>query len=81
MPTIHREDRFEIVIYTHDHPPPHVHVFDADGECVILVGDDETPPSLREVKRMRDHNVGAAFHIVQSRQPRFLERWREIHGY
>jgi Domain of unknown function (DUF4160) len=26
MPTVIREDGFEVRIYTFDHPPPHVHV-------------------------------------------------------
>ena len=44
MPTVLRERGFDIMIYLNDHPPPHVHVFRAEGEVVINLGEGETPP-------------------------------------
>ena len=45
MPTIYRQNGFEVMIYTNDHRPAHVHIFKADGEVLIYLGSDITPPS------------------------------------
>jgi hypothetical protein len=39
MPTIHREAGYRFVIYTQDHPPPHVHVKSAGCEAKIALED------------------------------------------
>lgn len=79
-PKIFRSDGFEVVLYTRDHPPPHVHVFNAEGECIVNLGSFAQAPSLRLVRGMRDPDVVRAFRIVEANQTRFLFRWREIHG-
>ena len=38
MPTVLREDGFEVRIYTFDHPPPHVHVAKAGAIVRIDLG-------------------------------------------
>jgi hypothetical protein len=35
MPTIKRIDGLRVMIYSNDHPPPHVHVIGADREAVF----------------------------------------------
>ncbi|MDD9909504.1 MAG: DUF4160 domain-containing protein [Ahrensia sp.] len=35
MPTIARIEGVQILIYADDHPPPHVHVRDAENEAMI----------------------------------------------
>lgn len=79
-PKIFRNGGLSVVIYTRDHLPPHVHVFNADGECVINLGDNFRAPSVRQVEGMRDRDVVRAFRLVQENQHPFLIRWREIHG-
>jgi hypothetical protein len=80
MPIIHREEGYQVVIWTRDHPPPHVHVFDSDGEVIIELGDEQTAPAIRLVKRMRGRSVVRAYRIVQAHQASFLADWRSIHG-
>ena len=37
MPTIYRQDGFEVMIYTNDHRPAHVHIFKAEAqECAPI---------------------------------------------
>jgi hypothetical protein len=48
MPTIHREAGLEVMIYLNDHRPAHIHMFKAEGEVVIFLGDEQTPPQVRE---------------------------------
>lgn len=69
------------MIYTRDeHPPPHVHIQKGGGMVVIYLGDEETPPSLREIYRLNSRDVQNALTIVENNQEAFLQRWREIHG-
>jgi hypothetical protein len=80
MPVIHREDAFSVIIFPNDHPPPHVHVF-RDGVVVIVtLGNDETPPAVWKVRKMRPPDIVRALRIVGRNQAEFLNRWSEIHG-
>jgi hypothetical protein len=80
MPTVLRQDGFDVMIYTDDHPPAHVHVRKAGGEVVINLGDDETPPSIREVHGMKKQDTRKAVIIVEDNQVYLLSMWGEIHG-
>jgi hypothetical protein len=80
MPAIHREGGFIVRIYTHDHEPPHVHVF-RDGAVVkVSLGDEDTDSEVMEVRAMRDPDVVRAVRIVEANWREFLQRWEEIHG-
>jgi hypothetical protein len=80
MPTVHREGGFSVRIYTHDHDPPHVHVF-RDGAVVkVTLGDEDTPAEVLEVRGMRDPDVIRAVRIVDANWRDILERWDTIHG-
>ncbi|WP_083870197.1 DUF4160 domain-containing protein [Gloeocapsa sp. PCC 73106] len=48
MATIHREDGFIVRIWSNDHLPCHVHIFKAEGTCVInLCGEHGLPTYVR----------------------------------
>ncbi|HET7233935.1 MAG TPA: DUF4160 domain-containing protein [Longimicrobium sp.] len=76
MPTIFRYGGFRIVINPLDHPPPHVHVLNADGYAVIEI---ETLV-VRRYRDMRERDVVRAVGIVAEFGDTLLKRWREIHG-
>lgn len=80
MPTVHRQEGYRFVVYPNDHRPPHVHVFKAGGEAIVLIGDDDDAPSIRERKGMSDHDAIRAVLIVEERQAQLLQAWRSIHG-
>lgn len=82
MVTIYRTFGFRVVIYPsgREHGPPHVHVFNADGEAKIALGGVEEAPSLLLVVGMRRPAAVRALRIVEERQETFLARWREYHG-
>ncbi|MDB4952156.1 MAG: hypothetical protein JWM27_4805 [Gemmatimonadetes bacterium] len=74
MPTIYREDGFEVVIFTRDeHPPPHVHVFHA-GELIVI---ELEPMAVRE-SRMKRKNAGKAWLLVAGNREAFLRQWHHI---
>lgn len=79
MVTIHREQGLQVIIFTDDHEPAHVHVF-GDGQAKInLVGPDGAP-TLVSADGMKQGDVRRAMKIVRNQQKQFLARWREIHG-
>jgi hypothetical protein len=81
MPTVHREDGFQIRIYPNDHLPRHVHVFKAGGEVIIQLGRETEPPSIDEVHpSISNKDVGKALSLVQANQVKLLESWKNIHG-
>ena len=60
MPTILRQDGFEVMIYTRDHEPPHVPVWHAGTELVINLD----PLEIRENNGMFPNNSRKAFDIA-----------------
>ena len=80
MPTIYRKSRFEVIIYLNDHRPAHVHIFKAESEVVIFLGNEQAPPQVRENIGMSRRDERAALILVGEHQTEFLEEWRRIHG-
>jgi len=68
------------MIYTDDHPPAHAHVFRAEGEVIINLGDEEIKPEIRENKSMRNKDMRDALRIVAENQLLLLIEWRRIHA-
>jgi hypothetical protein len=80
MPTVLRIDGYEIVIYTHDHAPPHVHVFIRGNEVVVDLNCKIGEPEVRDVYRMKLREVRDALKIVTTHRELLCNMWREIHG-
>ena len=80
MPRVMEVDAFTFHMYPNDHPPPHVHVFNADGECIINLGSVEAGPEVQTVIEMRNRDVVRAYRLVERNRLQFLARWRVIHG-
>jgi len=79
VPTVLRDSNLRVVIYTDDHPPPHVHVF-GDGETKIaLFGRDGAADVVRIVGADRRESR-RALQIVREKRDYLLERRKAIHG-
>jgi hypothetical protein len=50
-----------------------------DGEAIIELGDENNPPTIREIYRMRDCDVAIAYDLVEQFKTKLLNGWREIH--
>ncbi|MGH8275170.1 MAG: DUF4160 domain-containing protein [Steroidobacteraceae bacterium] len=68
------------MIWPNDHPPPHVHVFSADAEATIELGEPGGYPRLVENRRMGRGNVKKALQAVLEHRAMLQRRWSEIHG-
>ena len=80
MPAILRVGRLRVVIYTSDHPPPHVHVIGAGTEARIALGGDGERPSLMTNEGLSRRELEKALAEIDRSRALLLERWREIHG-
>lgn len=76
MPTVLRKEGFELMIYTDDHEPAHVHVFKGGGKAKINIW----PVEPVRVKDMKPRVVRQAVKIVEAHQDYLLEQWEDIHG-
>ena len=77
MPTIIREDGYEIRIYPLDHPPPHVHVAKAGA---VLKIDLATCHVIEIVGAIADREVRRAEVLVTKHVQLLKDEWTKIHG-
>jgi hypothetical protein len=79
MITILRASGLAVVIYRHDHEPPHVHVI-GDGTARILLIGASGRPELVDVRGMKFGDAQKALRAVTEHQSMLLDEWRRIHG-
>jgi hypothetical protein len=80
MPTVLRIDAFRFVIYLNDHSPPHVHVFTADAEARIELGQPGGFPRLLENRHMKPMALAKALALVKQHQDALVQAWSRLHG-
>ena len=84
MPTVLRQNGFEVRIYTHDHYPPHVHVVKGDGVIVLyLNGEDSDEPEVlwvRESYSLSSREQRQALTLVAENHVYLCYKWEDIHG-
>lgn len=80
MPRVLEADGYVFYIYTHDHPPPHVHARGSGATCKISIGDRDAAPCLLTRGTMRRTDAGRALWIVKDCQEILLAHWRKHHG-
>lgn len=82
MATVWRQNGFEFVIHTNEpqFEPPHIHVIKAGGQVKISLGNDDLPPEIVKIWKMRDGDTVKALLIVAEKQDYFLGAWKGIHG-
>jgi len=76
MPTVLRQDGYDIVIYLNDHVPAHVHAFEGGGEAKIHLD----PVVVTQVWNMKQQVAQRAKRIVAENREFLLQKWKEIHG-
>jgi DNA-binding GntR family transcriptional regulator len=77
VPTVIREDGFEVRIYTFDHPPPHVHV--AKAGAIVRI-DLATHHVTEIVGAISDRDVKRAERLVARHAKQLKQEWAKIHG-
>jgi hypothetical protein len=72
-PVILREGKYTVVMYTRDHPPPHVHVKSAEKEAKISI----EPVEMLENWGFKSSEIRAIMDIIQAHQKVLTEKWAE----
>ena len=81
MPTVLTIRDIRIVIYSNDHPPPHVHAIRRDGAWARLrLNCPAGPVELMDQEGFRGAAIAALMHGVGARLPAICAKWRDIHG-
>ena len=82
VPTVLRVDGFRVLILfpPREHPPPHVHVVNADGLVVIRLAQAGSVQRTLRREGMKASDVRRAETVVKQNAAYLLARWREIHG-
>lgn len=80
MPTVLRKDGFDFMIYVDDHEPPHVHVFREDAELVVLLGDEQNRPTIRDRHGFSRRNEQRVLKIVDEYHEFLHSMWEKYHG-
>jgi hypothetical protein len=75
-PTVLREAGYQFVIFTNDHPPPHVHARRAGNTARIRLD----PVEILHNQGFNTRELGVILEIVQTHQEMLLAAWKEIHG-
>jgi len=77
VPTLIREQGFEVRVYTLDHPPPHVHVAKAGAIVKIEISSHHV---VEIAGAISDRDVKRAERLV-ARNAQFLKsEWEKLHG-
>jgi hypothetical protein len=77
VPTLIREDGFEVRIYTLDHPPPHVHVSKAGAVVKIDLATREVTEIVGVIS---DRDVKRAERLVAKHARLLRKGWTKLHG-
>ena len=77
MPTVIREDGFEIRIYTRDHPPAHVHVAKAGANMKIDLATNQVTHIEGAIS---DRDVKRAEQLVAKHAQSLKQGWMKFHG-
>jgi uncharacterized protein DUF4160 len=80
MPTVLRVAGLKFVIWPNDHAPVHVHVFSAEAEATIGLGESSGYPILIENRRMTRVDLARALAGVFEHRTMLMRKWSEIHG-
>jgi hypothetical protein len=80
MPTVLRVDALRFVIWPNDHAPAHVHVFSAEAEAKIELGEEGGYPRLVDNRRMKRADLAKALKAIFENRAMLMQKWCEIHG-
>lgn len=80
MATVLRFLSYDVVIYSNDHRPCHVHVMSNEHEAVFDLHCPDGPPALRENYGFRRSVLVVIAAKLGERMSALCTRWSEIHG-
>jgi Domain of unknown function (DUF4160) len=80
VPTVLRFGRVRVMIYTNDHRPAHVHVWEGQRQAVFDLNCPSGPIDLRENYGFSRPEVNRLARLLQTHVQLLCAAWRAIHG-
>lgn len=84
MPTVLRQNGFQVRIYTDDHFPPHVHVVRGGGLIIIYLDGENGKNTgdlwVRESHELSRRDERQALDLVAANYELLKGAWEAIHG-
>lgn len=69
------------MVYSRDHPPPHVHVVTPEGQAKILVEGSSGHPQLVWNLGVTRRELAMALGVVEQHREAILAEWKRIHEH
>ena len=76
MPTVHREHGFRFIVYTDDHPPPHVHVTGTGSAKIAL----SPEVAIVHARGLSNVDIRRVLNVVEEHRESMMAAWDRIHG-
>ena len=79
MATVVRIGRLRVMVYSRDHPPPHVHVVAPRGQAKVLVDGPEGHPRLVWNLGLSRRELAQALAVIEDHRALILAEWKRVH--
>jgi hypothetical protein len=80
MGTILRTGGWMVMVYTHDHPPAHVHIVGPAGRAKVLLNCPEGPPVPIDIRGIDTSTMRRLMEVIRAEMGRLCTGWESIHG-
>jgi hypothetical protein len=79
--TVVRIGKLRVMVYSRDHPPPHVHVVAPRGQAKILVDGPEGHPKLEWNLGLSRRELTQALTAIEDHRELILAVWKRVHDH
>ena len=80
MGTLLRIGGWMVMVYTHDHPPAHVHIVGPNGRAKVLLNCPDGPPVPNDIRGIDKASMRRLIEAITAEVSRLCEGWERTHG-
>jgi hypothetical protein len=81
MATVVPIGKLRVMVYSRDHPPPHVHIVAPRGQAKVLVHGPERHPRLEWNLGLSRRELALALSVVEDYRELILAEWNRVHEH
>lgn len=80
MGTVLKIGNWIVIVYTHDHPPAHVHIIGPDGRAKVMLNCPDGPLLPTDIRNIDKQTMRRLMVTMQAEIRRLCEGWESMHG-
>lgn len=80
MGTLLRIGAWMVMVYTHYHPPAHVHIVGREGRAKVLLNCPEGPPMPVDIRGIDGQTMQRLMKDIATELKSLCDGWERIHG-